>query len=528
MANPEGSDKRPPENALPMNPAGTSRREAGWQRAVARNWTTRVQVSGWRFMVRRMEHALIRRDTRMLQDPMRSLARAGNTGIVLAVLIGVGAVVMAFLSPKAQLKDAEIVADKDTAALYVRFNGLLHPVLNLPSAQLIVESPKNPVFVKASELELMPRGPLVGIPAAPERMPNPSVASESRWSVCDTTSPAGGTLVTVLGTAPVLSDAIGPMPDGSALLAGYGDQVFLVYGGKRTPINLQDKAVTLAIGVDSSAPPVMPMSRALHDALPETPPLVVPAIAAVGSASPWPLDPSVVIGSVIKVKPTDGGAPVYYVVLTDGIQQISSVTASIIRNADPRNPPPPIEVAPNALLSIPTSRALDVSFYPQAPLRLVDPVASPVTCLSWAQSRDESKPRMVVLSGHSLPLKEDARPVDVVTANPNGGTANRVYIPPGTGQLVQIAGGTPAAPTGSSEWYIADTGVRYGLVLSASSKTNPDKALGLTNPPLPAPWSIISLLPPGPALSKDDALISHDRLPLDDAGAELNSKPAGQ
>ena len=86
----------------------------------------------------------------------------------------------------------------------------------------------------------------------------------------------------------------------------------------------------------------------------------------------------------------------------------------------------------------------------------------------------------------------------------------------------------PAAPTGSSEWYIADTGVRYGLVLSASSKTNPDKALGLTNPPLPAPWSIISLLPPGPALSKADALISHDRLPLDDAGVELNSKPAGQ
>ena len=50
-------------NPGPINPAGTSRREAGWQRAAARNWTTRIQVSGWRFMVHRLEHALIRRET---------------------------------------------------------------------------------------------------------------------------------------------------------------------------------------------------------------------------------------------------------------------------------------------------------------------------------------------------------------------------------------------------------------------------------------------------------------------------------
>lgn len=502
-------------NPGPINPAGTSRREAGWQRAVARNWTTRIQVSGWRFMVHRLEHALVRWDTRMIHDPMRSVSRATTVGVAASVFLSVGAVALAFLAPRAQLRDSEIVADKDTGALYVRINDVLHPVLNLPSAQLIAETAKKPSFVKPSELALLPRGPLVGIPGAPERMPNPVEASESHWVVCDTTSAAGKTTVTVIGAAPVLGDAIGPLPVGSAVLAGFGDETFLVYNGKRTPIDLQDKAVTLAVGIDSSAPPVLPMSAALRDAMSETPPIVVPPIADAGAPSPWPLGQSVVIGSVIKVRPIDGGQDTFYVVLRDGVQQISSVTAGIIRNADRRNPPPPAEVAPNALLSVPVSQTLNVGFYPTTPVKLVDTVAAPVTCLSWTQARDESKARTAILTGHSLPLKNDALPVSVVSANPNAGTANAVYIPPGSGELMQVAGGSPKAPTTESLWYIGDTGVRYGLVTSSDAKTDPQKVLGLTATPLPAPWSILSLLPAGPALSKDDALLQHDALPVD-------------
>lgn len=498
------------------NPAGTSQRESGLRRAITRNWTTRVQVSGWRFTFHRLEHALVRRDTQMLHDPMRSTSRAMIVGVILAVLVAAGAAVLSFLAPQARLNDADVVADKDTGALYVRINDVLHPVLNLASAQLITGSPKNPTFVRPGELATMPRGPLVGIPGAPDRTPNPPGVSESQWSVCDDTTPAGATSVTVLGTAPVLGDGIGPLPTGSAILAGYGDQTFLVYDNKRTPIDLEDKAVTLAVGVDSSAPPVLPISRGLYDALEETPALVAPAIAAVGTPSPWPLDPSVVIGSVIKVRPVDGGADAFYVVLTDGVQRISAVTAAIIRNADTRNSPPAVEVSPNAMLSIPVSRALNVDFYPDTPVKLIDPVAQSVTCLAWTQTRDETKPRVVVLTGRSLPLPVDAKPVSVVTADPNKATANAVYIPPGSARLVQIAGGSATAPTGESVWYVADTGVRYGLVANpADPRADPQSALGITVAPLPAPWSIIALLPVGPALSKQDALLAHDTLPAD-------------
>jgi hypothetical protein len=113
-----------------------------------------------------------------------------------------------------------------------------------------------------------------------------------------------------------------------------------------------------------------------------------------------------------------------------------------------------------------------------------------------------------VLSGRSLPLTDTAHPVAVVTADPNKGTANDVYVPPGNGQLVQIAGGTPTAVTGEAMWYIADTGVRYGLVTNPQDpKEDPRVALGITARPLPTPWSIVSLLPAGPALSKADTLI---------------------
>ncbi|MGV7699679.1 type VII secretion protein EccB, partial [Mycobacterium kansasii] len=81
--------------------------------------------------------------------------------------------------------------------------------------------------------------------------------------------------------------------------------------------------------------------------LSETPPLVVPVIEGAGAPSPWPLGASVVVGSVIKVRPVDGGPDAFFVVLSDGVQRINAVTAAVIRNGDQRNPPPPVEVAPN-------------------------------------------------------------------------------------------------------------------------------------------------------------------------------------
>ncbi|MGX9215854.1 type VII secretion protein EccB [Mycobacteroides abscessus subsp. abscessus] len=48
------------------------------------------------------------------------------------------------------------------------------------------------------------------------------------------------------------------------------------------------------------------------------------------------------------------------------------------------------------------------------------------------------------------------------------------------------------------------------------------KALGLNVEPVPAPWPIVGLLPPGPRLSKEDALVVHDGMPPDKTGLAIN------
>jgi hypothetical protein len=70
---------------------------------------------------------------------------------------------------------------------------------------------------------------------------------------------------------------------------------------------------------------------------------------------------------------------------------------------------------------------------------------------------------------------------------------------------------------------VSDTGVRYGLDETADQKTI--KALGLTPPPLPIPWSVLSQFAPGPTLSLGDALLAHDGLAADPRPAVVTENP---
>ena len=62
--------------------------------------TTKVQVSGWRFLLRRLEHALVRRDTRMFDDPLQFYGRSAMVGVIIAAMIAVGACAMALFRPQ--------------------------------------------------------------------------------------------------------------------------------------------------------------------------------------------------------------------------------------------------------------------------------------------------------------------------------------------------------------------------------------------------------------------------------------------
>src|SRR5829696_5424415 len=140
---------------------------------MARQSTTKLHVSGYRFLLRRMEHALVRGDARMLDDPLRAQSLSLIAGVVLAVIIIAACAILAFLRAPATLGTAPIVLVRDSGALYVRIGDAVHPALNLASARLIAGTPANPEVVSAAAINTTKRGQLVGIPGAPATIAAP-------------------------------------------------------------------------------------------------------------------------------------------------------------------------------------------------------------------------------------------------------------------------------------------------------------------------------------------------------------------
>src|ERR1700712_1697104 len=148
--------------------------------------TTKVQVSGLRFLLRRVEHAIVRRDTRMFDDPLQFYSRAVSLGIVLAVLICLGAALLAYFKPLGKRGEDTLLVDRTTNQLYVVLpnNGQLRPVYNLTSARLVLGNPSTPMAVKSDELSRLAKGQPIGIPGAPYATPV-AAAPASAWTLCD-------------------------------------------------------------------------------------------------------------------------------------------------------------------------------------------------------------------------------------------------------------------------------------------------------------------------------------------------------
>src|ERR1044071_7259125 len=122
----QGFTSRTPENS---NPQRVTHR---------RGFVTRHQVSGWRFVMRRIASGVALHDTRMLVDPLRTQTRAVLVGALVLITALAGCFVFSLIRPSGVAGNDVVLADRSTAALYVKVGDRLHPVLNLASARLIV------------------------------------------------------------------------------------------------------------------------------------------------------------------------------------------------------------------------------------------------------------------------------------------------------------------------------------------------------------------------------------------------------
>jgi type VII secretion protein EccB len=501
-----------------------------------RGFVTRHQVTGWRFVMRRIASGIALHDTRMLVDPLRTQSRAVLMGVLILITGLAGCFVFSLIRPSGSAGNNAVLADRSTAALYVRVGDELHPVLNLTSARLIVGRPINPTNVKGSELDRFPRGNLIGIPGAPERMVQ-NTSHDANWTVCDavsgTSRAAHSTGVTVIaGPLDSRGARAAALNSEHGILVDNGTNTWLVWDGRRSQIDLADHAVTNALGLGADLLAPRPIAQGLFNAIPETPPLTAPAIPNAGAPpnfpGPAPIGAVVVSYGLESRDKTSSDTVRYYAVLPDGLQPISPVLAAILRNTNSYGLQQPPRLGADEVAKLPVSRMLDTERYPGQQVSLVDAARDPVTCANWSKPAGAATSTLNLLSGSALPMSDTVRTLDLVGAA-NGAT--RVALAPGSGYFTQTVGGGASAPAAGSLFWVSDTGVRYGIDTEADGHGKTIEALGLKPPAVPIPWSILSLFATGPTLSRADALLAHDGLPPDTrparpVAAEVGAPPA--
>jgi type VII secretion protein EccB len=463
--------------------------------------TTKVQVSGWRFLLRRVEHAIVRRDTRMFDDPLAFYSRAVGVGLVIAVLVGLGAGLLAYFKPLGRRSGENLLVDRTTNQLYVVLPGTgeLHPVYNLTSARLVLGNSGNPSAVKSQELNRMPKGQRIGIPGAPYATPISSDATSS-WALCDTVanpdSVAPAVDTSVIATPLVTDASIGPMQPNQALLASYQGKEWVVTKGGRHVIDLSDRAVASSAGIPVTAKPT-PISEGVYNSVPDVGPWQLPPVPAAGAPNAVGLPPNLVIGSVFQTQSERG--PQEFLVLPDGVARLNATTSAALRATNSYGLIAPPAIESSVVAKIP--ERVYASPLPDQPVTIVARQDAPTLCWSWEREPGDQAPKTAVLSGRHLPIPPAAMNTGIKQID----GAATVYID--GGKYVQLQ--SPNPKHGEALYYIDPQGVRYGIPDQETAKT-----LGLASPKK-APWEIVRLLVDGPVLSKQAALLEHDTLPPD-------------
>ena len=453
--------------------------------------TTRLQISGYRFLVRRMEHALVRGDVRMLDDPLRAQSLSMIAGCILAVIALAACAILAFLQPRGALGTAPIVMVRESGALYVRIGDTMHPALNLASARLIAGTPARPELVSASAVDTSRRGPLVGIPGGPDSIAAPLVDNESDWTICEDATSA----TTVIAGA--LTNRLDPRQ--SALVSARAESAattYLLYDGWRAKVDLRDHAVVRALRLDGVAP--RPVSRALLDAIPEAPEITAPRIPGAGATTPSALR-GFTVGTVVQL--TRARSAEYYVVLADGVQRIGEVAADLIRFTHSNGRPQIATVAPRVIGAVPIVNDLPVAAFPER-----GGVADePVLCVRWSWSNASGTVNTAVLTGNSLPIETDDAPAMLAQADGAGPSVDNVNLPRGRSAYVRAAGVTGVGRDSGALYFVDSSGVVFGV-----RDDDAANRLGLTHAPVPAPWPVLAWLPRGPELSIQGASVVRD------------------
>lgn len=419
--------------------------------------------------MQRVVSAVAAHESNPSRPPGRRAGLAILAGVLAAALGLAGFAVWGLLQPGGSTKwraGNAVIVEKESGAKFVWLDGVLHPVANFASAALIVGTAKT-ISVARRSLRGAPRGPLLGIPGAPDAVPQRRDLLAGPWAVCGHVGSGRSTVQ--VGSAP----AGDPLGSNGALVATPDGAVHLLWQGRRARVREPD--TVLGMLVWGSPAPV--------------PPAVVNALGVVADIARVPIRdrgrpfgpvPGARVGQVFLV---DGRQNA--VALPDGLAPVTPFQAALVLG-DPATVEQVGQTAPVALSPGEYARLPRTTFpgrwegLPNEVPRLATVGAPASVCTSSAPGGDvvvgSAPPRGAAVTGSST------------------GLADEVRVPPGRGVLATVRT-APGADTGVT-FLVTDLGVRYPVV-SADVLA----MLGYAGVrPVPVPAEILALLPTGPGL----------------------------
>lgn len=513
--------------------------------------TTKSQVQAYRFVLRRMESALVRRDPVMLHDPMRSHKRATIVGAIAGVVGLVGFLLFAVLKPAPLVPNSGIVIAQPSGSVFVVSENPheLIPVFNVVSGRLLLAAAAQqsqsaaagatsrqaptlvrPVTVSDQQLKDLniPVGQMTGIPDGPTALPSPG-QQPTTWAVCDeipldrsAPDPAGhkAPLTTALVGVSNIGQNIDP--DQALLVSSdRGRTLDLVYGlvgnvnspndsAVRAQVDTGDPTLLQALGIKRDD--YRSISSAVLDAIPSVSEIRNPlgGLNLDGPVRPQLAALRLGIGQPFQVQLVGGGYR-YYIVVPGGMEQVSNTTATIARFENPHDHIRIQTVAPHSVDGVPTVQhggagglRTDVANYPSGRVpTIISPNSRPVMCLGWHadySNPDQPLAKTRVTVDFNLRVPRDpntGRSMQMVPVQRSAATGkiDWFFMNPSLGG-VAVRAATNAGEFASGQIYVIDPrGVAYSV---------PDlytaEVIGVANntqPIPPAPQSIVGLLPSG-------------------------------
>ncbi|MFF2331266.1 MULTISPECIES: type VII secretion protein EccB [unclassified Streptomyces] len=448
----------------------------------------RDELNAYTFAKKRMVAAFLQPSPAGSEEGAPRPLRAVLPSVVVGALILAGFGALGMFKPTAP-KDwdqpgAKVIVGKKSTTRYVvlttgkgkQKKTLLHPVLNLASARLLL-NPQNYDVIQVADEVLdagePPRGPILGIPYAPDRLPEAKDAGTAkRWAVC---IQPGGKGNTVQKAAFVFGERDNKLTEGKNRLSGGqvlyvrgqdGSRYLVDAGGTKYRINetaADNGHLTNAL-VGSRQPQSVTDDwlATLHDGSPVVFPRIPGTVGAPAHVEGQLSAEENRVGMVLRTETGEGTS--HYIVLDGKVQPVSEFTAWLLINS-PQTAGLNLDSEARAVglqdfVPDTTTFAGQAAHWPAGKTGQVN------SAEGGSGSRDTicSVLRKVDESGHeTLSTWAGTAYPAAISA---GGTST--YVTPGSGLLYTQVQGRQTRPDGSL-FLVTDTGLRYAVQANGDS-----------------------------------------------------------